>query len=334
MINKKNVKSILISRTDRLGDVILTLPLVSTVKKIFPGCKLFFFSKNYVSHLISGYTGIDEIIDEESTGSFYGKWKFFRNKKPDLVINVKPRFDLAFLFFLMRIKYRIGTAYRWYSFLYNCRVFEHRKNSGKHESELNLNLILNFFGEDFADRRYYFFYDDIERNKLSFKLEKLRLSLTDRYIIIHPGSGGSSKDLPPEKLSEFIDIFLGHYAGFRIVFTGLKNESLLCEEIISGVKSGEKEMLINLCGELDLRELMILIDNSELFVSNSTGPVHIAGALNKNIIAFYPNEKEMSAVRWKPPGDNVKIISPDSTGEMRTISAAEIFEHVKKFFIN
>jgi len=79
---------------------------------------------------------------------------------------------------------------------------------------------------------------------------------------------------------------------------------------------------------------MILTDHSELFISNSTGPIHLAGALNKKIIGFYPNEKPMSDTRWGPLGNNVIIIKPDTgSDDMSKISASEIMNASKKLLI-
>lgn len=325
-IKKNEVGNILISRTDRLGDVILTLPLISAAKKFFKNGKVIFLVKRYTEELIKDYEGIDELSVEEDAFGFWDKYKLFRNRKIDLVINVKPRFDLALLFFILRTKYRIGTGYRWYSFLYNYKVYEHRKTSDKHESDYNLNLLTNFFDEVDFKKEYHLKYSADEKNAVEEKLRSYNLSLSEKFIVIHPGSGNSAKDLPTEILSEFINEFMSECNNYKIVFTGLEREKFLADNIKSKVDEKHQSILTDLSGKLNLRELMILIDHSKLFLSNSTGPIHIAGALNKNIIGFYPNEKPMNDLRWKPPGENVVILKPDKSGEMKSISAARIME--------
>ena len=312
MINVKEVNNVLITRTDRLGDVILTLPLVSEAKKIFKNARVYFFVKKYLEGIIGDYESVDELLIEEETESFFEKYKLFKKINPDLVINVKPRFDLALIFFLLRIKYRIGTGYRWYSFLYNYKVYEHRKNSLKHESDYNLNLLGNFINEVSTEKKFFFKYTSEQKKELNNKLEILKLNLTDNFIIVHPGSGGSSKDLPEKTIVEFISLFSEQYPGYKIVLTGLEKEKVLNDRISENATVKERNIVLNLAGKLNLKELMILIDNSNVFISNSTGPIHISGALNKNIIGFYPNEKVMSDTRWKPLGENVKIIKPDT----------------------
>lgn len=329
MIERDKVKNILVTRTDRLGDVILTLPLLSCLRKVFPDAKIFFLVNVYLKKLLDSYEGIDEIIysdEKENKGTLQ---EIIRSKNIDMAINVKPDFNLATIFYRLGIKYRIGTAYRWFSFLYNFKVSVHRKRSDLHESELNLMMIKSFFDEECGNESGKFKIDESKRNELNKKLSGYNFELKEKYIIIHPGSGGSAKDLPVENIIEFIKIFSIEYENFKIVLTGLQGENEMAEKIITG--SVKKDMTLNLCGKLDLGEMLILINESSLFISNSTGPIHIAGALNKKIIGFYPNEKPMHAGRWKPLGNNVEILSPGSTkDEMNEIDPKKIMNAVKK----
>lgn len=330
MIKKEEVKNILITRTDRLGDVILTLPLVDAVRSVFGSSKIFFLSKEYVSGIVKNYPGVDEQVNIESIPGFSDKCKFVKEKEIDLVINVKPEFDLALCFFLSGIKYRIGTGYRWYSFLYNQKVHEHRKTSDKHESEYNLNLIRKFFPEAKAGETT-LQYDISDKEDLDKKLSGYGLSLNDDYIIIHPGSGNSAKDLPASKFGEFIKKFVLTTKKHKIVLTGIGIEKKLVNEIIDLSKVDNRDRIVDLSGKLTLNELVILIDKCDVFISNSTGPIHIAGSLNKKIIGFYPNEKVMSDVRWGPLSKNVVIIKPGADDDMSNISADEILKATQKF---
>lgn len=329
MIDKGKVNSILVTRTDRLGDVMLTLPLISCLRKIFPGVKIYFLVKKYLKGLLESYEGIDEIIYEDEYEGDTSLKEILRKKNIDLSVNVKPEFRQAFMFYRLGIEYRIGTAYRWYSFLYNCKVYEHRKNSDKHESELNVSLIRNFFNEKCDENINSFRIDNNRREELRKKLITLSPELLEKYIIVHPGSGGSAKDLPAGKFSELVKVLHHDFKDHSIVLTGIQSERELAEKIISD--SGSADAL-NLCGKLSIGELLILINEGSLFISNSTGPIHIAGILNKKIIGFYPNEKPMHEGRWKPLGINVEIFSPESPNDdMNEININEAVISAKKF---
>lgn len=317
MINKEEIKNILITRTDNLGDMILTLPLISEIRRLFPCAGIFFMVKKYTSDLIKNYPGIDELVISDELKGISGKVKFFKKKKFDLAINVKPEFNLALAFVLSGIKYRIGTAYRWYSFLYNLKVHEHRKYSVKHESEYNLNLLKTYFDEANIVKNFHFSYLEEERNNLNRKIFGI---LDKNFIIFHPGSKSSARDLPLNLMADFMERILKEFPDYEIVLTGTTEDKQSAELLCGKLQGNFRNRLKDLSGCLDLRELMILIDNSKLFVSNSTGPIHIAGALDKNIIGFYPNSKEMGEVRWKPLSSNAVVLKPPKgSDDMREI---------------
>ncbi|MBS1518272.1 MAG: glycosyltransferase family 9 protein [Bacteroidetes bacterium] len=328
MIDKKSVRNILITRTDRLGDVILTLPLVSCMRKIFPDAEIYLLVKFYLKDLLENYKGADGIIYSDDPEYHVPLKKILKEKKIDIAVNVKPEFSQALDFYTAGVKYRIGSAYRWFSFLYNCKVYEHRRNSDKHESELNLNLIRNFFNEDCNSDDIHFNISEDNRRSLNLRLKETGLNPDDKYIVVHPGSGSSAKDLSPEQFKALVRELGSEFTEYKIVLTGITGES----ELINGITAGQENFnIINLCGMLNLGELMILIDQSSLFISNSTGPIHIAGALNKKLIGFYPNKKPMDAGRWGPTGGNKIILSPgEDSDDMKEIRTDEILSAVKK----
>jgi ADP-heptose:LPS heptosyltransferase len=136
-----------------------------------------------------------------------------------------------------------------------------------------------------------------ENNKSS---EKINSTLIERgsksenkIVIIHPGSGGSSVDIPKEKLIELTRM-ISKLKNITIVITGSKNESELCREF------EVSETVINLSGQLDLSLLKALINKANIFISNSTGPMHIAAALGVYVIGFFPKIFSCSQKRWGP----------------------------------
>jgi heptosyltransferase III len=325
----QKIKKIIVSRTDNLGDTILTLPLISKLKEIFPDSKIDFLIKEANSELFKGYPGIDSLVLFDEFKSFSEKLSFLKKEKYDLAITVFPRFEIALLFYLAGIKLRIGTGYRGYSFLFNKRVYEHRKSADKHESDYNLNLLKPITDDFSYEKRFYFSYNDAELKLLSNKLSAYKLNLSSKYIIIHPGSKRSAKDWSAGNFTELLKNLISNFPDFKFVLTGTKEESLITTKLKMDAENSYK--VVDLAGKLSLKELMILIDNSSLFISNSTGPIHIAGALNKNILGFYPNEVPMNDIRWRPLSENAVILKPDSTGgKMDSISPVKVLDEAKK----
>jgi len=330
-LKSNEIRNILICRTDKLGDVILTLPLITETKRIFPDSKISFLISNYVRGLLEEYEDIDELIYLEEFKNFKKRLEFLKNNKFDVVISVYPRFKLALLFYLARIKYRVGTAYRWYSYLFNMRVQEHRKFAEKHEVDYNLNLLKVFTNDINYEKKFKFDYSNDEKNSTEEKFKRYGFSLNESFIIIHPFSSGSSKDWSIEKFSDYSDFFLKSFHDIKIIYTGSEAESTKIEQLHKRIPDVYKKNIVNLSGKTNLRELMIIIDNSRLFISNSTGPIHLAGALNKNIIGFYPNDIPINEIRWKPLSDDPVIYKPKNPGDsMDTIEVDEVLEKTRQ----
>ena len=321
----RNDLRVLVSRTDKIGDVILTLPLINEIKRLLPGSSITFLISRRLEELIAGYKDIDEIKYIEDFGGSE-LLSYLKVKKFDIAISAFPRYELARTYFIADIPHRAGTAYRWYSFLFNRRIKEHRKHSVKHESDYNLGL-LRFLTDDISfEKKFYFSYKNEEYEVLRNLLTEKGFDINSKYIIIHPGSKGSAHDLPAEKFGEMTERFLDEFSDFRIAVTGSENERELAESLSKG-----NERVFNAAGLLTLRQLMIFIDKSRLFISNSTGPIHIAGALNKNIIGFYPNSAPMNPERWKPLSENSVVMCPQSGDDMKGINIESIVGEIHKF---
>jgi ADP-heptose:LPS heptosyltransferase len=327
-IYNDNIKKIIVSRTDNLGDVILTLPLITQIKKNFPKAEVTFLVKKYVHDLIKDYPGIDKFVFIDKLNSSSKLRKFFQAGNYDMMFNVFPRFELALAAFLLGVKVRIGTGYRWYSYLFNKRNHEHRKTAEKHEAQYNLNLLKTVVHNKDFPVEFHLSVSKIEIKNLSEKL-KGKLDLNSDFIIVHIPSNGSAATLPKEKFAEYINRFNSEFKDVKVIFTGVDGEEDDINAVINKIE--DTSNIVNLCASLTLSELKVLIDKSKLFISNSTGPIHIAGALNKNIIGFYPHHLPASKNRWKPLSENAVIFEPEEKDDMDSVKVEKIIEATRKF---
>lgn len=325
----KGKYKILITRTDKLGDVILALPLIAETRRLFPDSEIHFLVRRYVRDLIENYPPVDKLVILEDIEEKKYIKSFLKKENYDIAVNVYPRYYLARDIFFAGIKTRIGTGYRWYSFLFNKKLFEHRKYAVKHESEYNIDLLKTISDGVEYNRKFFFSYSPEEKAELE---EKLSFDFSEKFVIVHPGSKGSAKDWSRANFGLLANKFLIEYENLKIILTGTKEEENIINGILSTVPENKKSGIMSLAGKLNLRELMILIDNSKLFISNSTGPIHIAGALNKNIIGFYPDEAPMNETRWRPLSENAVILKPcASGGSMDDIKVEKVISETKKF---
>jgi len=336
-------KNLLIVRTDRIGDVVLSLPLAGIVKKYYPECRVTFLLKEYTKCLAVGNPFIDEILVlKESNGkiSLNDNINLISGYKFDSAIVVSPSFITAFLIFLCSIKYRIGTGYRWYSLLFNKKIYEHRKYGGKHELEFNVDLLAPFgIKEEINSGNVKFNFSAGDRSKALIKniFEENKISRSKPIIIIHPGSGGSAVDWPINRFKQLIGAILRELDVF-VLLTGSEPEKALCEEL------KVSEEVKNFAGKFDLAELIALIDACDIFISNSTGPIHIAAALGKFTIGFYPKIPACSPERWGPYTEDGAIFTPsiecsnctrkqcEKLDCMNSIKPEEVIVEIKKVY--
>jgi lipopolysaccharide heptosyltransferase II len=306
MINEP--KNILIVRTDRIGDLILTLPLAGLIKKQYPNSKVTFLVRDFTKNIVSNHPFIDEVIvlsESDGNTNVFENLNLIKSKNFDTCIVVYPTFALALIMFFSGIKTRIGTGYRWYSFLFSQKVYEHRKNAERHELEYNVNLLIKLGIKNNVTEsnvRYDLRVDESSLENVNKILLDEKLDLQKEIIIVHPGSGGSSIDLPINKFAELVKKLDDD--NVQIIFTGNKNEIELCEKIKSSVN------VKNLAGKFNLDELNALISKSVLFISNSTGPIHIAAALGKHTVGFYPKIVSCSKERWGPYTNKKLVYGP------------------------
>ena len=203
-----NQKKILLVRTDRIGDVVLSLPLVGIIKKHFPNSKLSILVRNYTKDLTVNYPGLDNVIilnEKNGNPDLFSNINQIKKHDFDSCIVVYPTFKIALILFLSRIRIKIGTGYRWYSFLFNRKIYEHRKFGEKHELEYNIRMLKELEIDEKIDAINVAFNLQILPESEQFvenKLRELNFRNDLPTLIIHPGSSGSAVNLPISKVTE------------------------------------------------------------------------------------------------------------------------------------
>ena len=297
--------NILIIRTDRIGDLVLTVPLAGLIKRKFPASKVTFLVADYSAPLLHNHPDIDNVlIYNENSGQLLESIKF---SNFDIAILVHPTFELAKLIYRAKIPRRISTGYRWYSFLFTDKILEHRKYGTKHELEHNVKLLapLGITRNIKPGNVQFNIQPDLKTvQKVTEILNEENFNPSKKTIILHPGSRGSAIDLPEKSFGRLIGL-LARKLGVNIILTGSNSEVDLCERVKTA------EGIINTAGKFNLGELIALISEADLLIANSTGPIHIAAALGKFCVGFYPPVPALSSVRWAPYTENKKLFTPN-----------------------
>jgi len=196
----EKAKKIAVIRTDRLGDMVLTLPLCKAIKENFPDKELSLIAQKYTEPLLINSPVLDKYFflnDYEN-----GIHDIFKEQKFHVAFFPRPKFNEAYTAFKNRIPLRIGSGYRIYSFLFNHRVYDHRKTATRHEAEFNVRLLTSITNEQYKTELIRPYINPKTFSKLSNILEAKGFNFKEQYFIIHPGSGGSANEWEPKKFGK------------------------------------------------------------------------------------------------------------------------------------
>lgn len=297
------LRHICILRTDRIGDVVLTLPMASVIKQYLPSIRVTFAVREYTADIIDNAAFVDDCLILKDEDSIPATAKKLKAAGIDAIFIVSPNLKVALAAKLAGIPIRVGTANRWYSLLFTSRLADHRSEVKFHESEYNIRMLSAIGIEHVLTRENVEYGLHVPDEEIASALHEVEnFSADTQYLIIHPGSGGSAVDWPEEQFTELIDQ-LSTQIDCRIVLTGSRQEYALCERV-------GRDKAVNLAGKLTLTQLMGIIQKSFIFVANSTGPLHIASALQKSVIGFYPKVRVCSAKRWGPYTMHATVFEP------------------------
>ncbi len=300
---------ILVIRTDRIGDVLLSTPVLSVLREQAPDSQIAALVSPYAAGAIDGHPALDEIIVDERSerhggpGGFLRLVRDLRERRFDAVLVLHPTTRLALACRLAGIPVRIGTGYRAYGFLFNRRVYEHRRDARRHEVEYNLSLARALFGQA-GEAAPEIHVPEAARRAVARRLRQWRVLPEDPLVLLHPGSGGSARNWPEGCFAELAERL--SRSGVRVVVTGSADE----RDLVGRVAGSLPESVIRVAGELDIKELAALLQASSLCVTNSTGPMHVAAAVGTPTVALFCPIKPCSPVRWGPFGGDHNVLLP------------------------
>ncbi len=299
----ENPKKIVISRTDSIGDVILTLPLAGILKERFPSATIIFFGNTYTKPIIKCCTAVDEIWEWAEIEKKHPEEQihWLTEQNVDTFIHVFPRKALARLAKKAKIKNRIGTSHRAYHW-FNCNYRPNftRKRSNYHEAQLNTRLLEPLrIGANYNLTQLYnhIGFDNIP--ELPEKFSQL-LSTDKKNVILHAKSQGSAVEWGVPNFVELAKAL--DPQKFNVFFTGTEKEAEFFRTHIP-----QQENIFDLSGQMTLDELIAFIAKSDVLVAASTGPLHIAGITNIHTVGLFSAKKPIHSGRWKPLGNSVLV---------------------------
>ena len=303
-------KKILVIRNDKLGDFMLTWPAFSLLKKQYPDAEITALVPEYTAPLAKQCEWIDKILIDEKEKSFIkdalSLTKKIKTNHYDASISLFSEARTAASLWLAGVKIRIGPATKLAQIFINKKLKQKRSQSKKPEYEYNLDLIRHFIKSNGdipiqTPEPPFLTFNKSEIHILKKNiLDNYSISKSAKLVFIHPGTGGSAINLSVDQYAE-LALCISAENDIYFVITAGPGE-LAKAEIISSLLKGTKHHIhYSDSGIIDFCKFISICD---VFISGSTGPLHVAGALNKRTVAFYPSKKSATSLRWQTINSN------------------------------
>ena len=291
--------NVLIVRPDGIGDVLLSLPVATQLKRLVPGVTVGFLTSPTVAPLLDRHPDVDYVRTIRFTDSLK-ELRLAFSQGVEAAIFLRPFRRLMWAAWMAGVPIRVATGYRWYSLLANRLIYEHRSEFSKHESEYNVDMLEGLGLRPQPVSPPVLTLAETERAAGASRWS----GLPSPRVVVHPG-GISARRWRLEQYRDLVVTLTDR--GYGVVLTGSDQERT---EFGKGLRTALPSGVADLMGKLSLRELMSVIANAHVVVSGATGPAHLAAALSIPTVTLFDPRRNNLPVRWKPLGTGV-LLRPD-----------------------
>ncbi|HEX8330191.1 MAG TPA: glycosyltransferase family 9 protein [Hymenobacter sp.] len=297
------------SRTDAIGDVVLTLPVCGRLKQLFPGCRVVLIGRTYTAPVAAACPWVDDFLnlDELLPQAGAAQVAALRAYEAAAIVHVFPNTTLARLAQKAGIPIRIGTRNRWRHWLTcNRLVALSRRHSTFHEAQLNLKLLQPL------GKQPEFSLAQVGQLVRLVPTEPLAQQWAGQLaarppgqlsVILHPRSRGSAREWGLDHFGQLAQLL--HQAGHRVFITGTAAEG---EELADWLAQHAAYITADFTGQLSLPQFLAFIAATDGLVAGSTGPLHLAAALGRHALGLYPPIRPMHPGRWAPLGPHAEYL--------------------------
>jgi len=285
-------------RTDRVGDVVVITPMVREIKKSFSDSFVATLTQPHTSEILKNNPYVDKILtDDLSKKSYWKIVKEIRNLKFDYGLLVLPTERAAYQMFFAGIKNRIGVGRKIYEVITLMKSVSRNKYIPlRNEADYCMDLA-RAIGVKTDNFQPEIFVTEEEMQWAAKVLTEKGVDAESFKIIIHSGSKNSTPNWSEDKYFELITGILSKYHSkkFSILLTAYEMTNGFLERI----RNLNDNRIFNISGSVKgLRDLIKIISLADLYISSSTGPLHLADALDIRCIGIHCHRAMCSAGLW------------------------------------
>jgi len=293
---------ILVSRTDRIGDVVLTLPLCGLLREAL-GATVVFLGRPYTRPVLEAANAVDEVLEWDDRATPAAQRALVAGARADAVVHAFPHAAVARAAWRARVPLRIGTSRRWYHWL-TCNQLEPlaRRASPWHEAQLDVRLaraLLPRVDHTLAELARY----GRLTPRAPVPAGVAPLLTADRFtLVVHPRSSGSAREWPLAHYRALVDQLPPDR--YRVLVTGSAAEGAAMRDWLAALPAHAHD----LTGQLSLAELIAVLAAAGGMVAASTGPLHLAALLGTPTLGLFAPVRPVHAGRWGPIGARAEVL--------------------------
>jgi len=285
-------RRVLVVREDRLGDVVLTLPAIRALRRTYPDAWFGLLVRPSLAGFAELCDDVDEVVVDPGTRA--SAERAMAEFRPDATVFVSREPRLALAARRARLPHRVGTGRRLYSWSFHRRVDERRRGGGRHEVEYGLSFA-HRLGASPAPAEFPVTVPDAVHEATAHWLALH--GVPDRFVVLHPGSGGSCPAWPVAHHVQLAAMLSGQ--GVGVVF------SIGPADVDVHATLDAEPRTIRRIPRLSgsVATLAALAQRAAAVVASSTGPIHLATALGTPALAFHAPWDSCGIERWGPYGE-------------------------------
>jgi heptosyltransferase-2 len=308
--DRNNIKRIVVRGTNWVGDAVMTIPALRELRQLFPEAHLTLATRPWAQELFAEADFLDDVLvyDRRGLASVFGQVRAWRARNFDLAVLFQNAFEAALIPALARVPYRIGYATESRSFLLTHPLPLPEWRSSKHEVFYYLNIVAALERiVSGKERRVDDYQPDIgmrlsnQRRSAGADLLASHGVNSDRLVVaLCPGSINSrAKRWPAERFAMLADSLIE--AGVQAVLIGSAGELEVSNQMVEQMQ----HQPIVLTGSTTLSEAVEVLANTDLLITNDTGPAHIAAALGRpTLVIFGPT----NPLTTQPFSSNAEVV--------------------------
>ena len=330
---------ILVRAPNWIGDSVLALPAIRSLSQNLPDAQFWVATKEWVQDIFLSHDFIKGTVPLLSGDNFKSLKKSAKEIKAlrfDAGILFTNSFASAFLFYLAHIPERWGYSTDGRGIFMTKKISTKRPDNSFHQAAYYKELVSGL-GFKVGLRSLFLPLTKEEQKKARDQLVSLGAELNRPLVILNPGASyGPAKRWPAERFAQ-LGNFLQEQNKATVLITGSRDEN----ELAASISSRMTQRPIDLMGQTSLRMLAGLVSQSSLFVTNDSGPMHMANALKIPVVAvFGPTDPSVTGPYQEPAVVIKKDVPcwPCSYREcpfdhrcMRQISAEEVYKACQGF---